>query len=137
MNSNSFQTMPHKRLKDGHVIKMLMMCRESSENTHFLVKGLNLGFRDCPYVLLINVTDLENRIDNALSSRDVESVKSMLNSVGADMLGSVILLEQFFGLELLARKVPIVMKIVTVLRDHQGSPDTQQTNKEFSNIFKD
>lgn len=116
---------------------MLMMCRDSSENTHFLVKGLNLGFRDCPYVLLINMTDLEGRIDNALSSRDLESFKSILNSIGSDMLGSIVLLECFFGAELLSRKLPIVMKICSVLRDHQGSPEAHQALKEFSNIFKD
>ena len=57
---------------------MLTVCRDSSENTHFLVKGLNLGFRECPYVLLINLSDLERRFDNVLSNRDRDGFKAML-----------------------------------------------------------
>lgn len=128
--------LPTRKIQDAHVLDMLMVCRDSSENNHFLVKGLNLGFRECPYVLLINLVELESRFDNALSSKEREHFKSILNSIGSDMLGSVILLEVFFGGEILTRKLPIIMRICTVLRDHQGSPnDHKGMRSQFAKVL--
>lgn len=125
---------PSRRVRDAHVIDMLMICRDSSENTPFLVKGLNLGFRECPYVLLINLTDLEGRFESRLSNRDREAFKSMLTSIGADMLSAVIILENFFGEELLCRKLPITTKVCTVLRYPENTPERKLT-KRTSNFF--
>lgn len=115
---------------------MLRICRDSSENNHFLVKGLNLTFRDCPYVLLINLSDLEGRLDNVLSSRDLEGFKSMLKAVGQDMLGSVLLLEYFLGHELINRRIPIISKIFFILRDTKMQGPILPMVKDQVNIFK-
>ena len=115
------------------MIDMLMVCRDSSENTHFLVKGLNLGFRECPYVLLINLSDLERRFDNVLANRDRDGFKAMLNTICSDMLAAVIILEVFFGVELVCRKLPIISKICTILRFNNSSVDCgdQKSYMEF------
>lgn len=124
-----------KRIKDTHLMDMLKICRDSSENNHFLVKGLNLSFRECPYVLLINLKDLEGRFDNVLSSRDLESFKSMLKAIGHEMLGSVLLLEHFMGHELLNRRIPIISKIFLVMKDLKLQQENlPKVNKE-TNIF--
>lgn len=113
---------------------MLKICRDSSENNHFLVKGLNLTFRECPYVLLINLNDLEGRFDNVLSSKDLESFKSMLKAVGQEMLGSVLFLEYFLGHELIARRIPIITKIFLVMRDCK-SPEAICSKVNDDRIF--
>ena len=120
-------------MRDAHVIDMLMVCRDSSENTHFLVKGLNLGFRECPYVLLINLSDLERRFDNVLSNRDRDGFKAMLNAICSDMLAADIILEVFFGVELLCRKIPIISKICSILRHNNSSSECvdQKKHMEF------
>ena len=127
----------NRRIKDAHLMDMLMLSRECSESNHFLVKGLNLAFRECPYLTMINLTDLEGRLDNVLSSKDLVSLNSILIAISGDMYGSVLFLNSFFGDELLCRKIPIVSKICKVLKDHQGmqllhplSRENVQTNEK-------
>lgn len=114
---------------------MLRICRDSSENNHFLVKGLNLNFRECPYVLFINLKDLEGRFDNVLSARDMEGFKSMLRGIGQDMLGSVLLLEYFLGHDLLNLRIPIISKIFLVLTDQKAPEQLESAKKDQVNIF--
>lgn len=114
---------PSVKFRDAYALDILMVRRDSEETSPFLVKGLNLRFRECPYVLLINASDLENRLDNSLSCRDRESFKAILNAICSDMLAAFFILHDFFGDEFICRKLPIMTKVCTVLCDHQASAD--------------
>ena len=106
---------------------MLRLSRDSSIKNHIWLKGINLSFRDCPYVLLLNLLDFETRLDGQLSSKDTESFRNMINHIAPDLLGSVMYLEQFFGSDILMKKAPICMRACDVMRDMQGGGAADHT----------
>ncbi len=106
-----------KKIDDMYLVDMLRLSRDASAPNQFLLKGINLGFRDCPYVLFINLTDLESRLNSQLEAKELEVFKTMVQLIANEMLGSVIYLEGFLGKELLLKRVPIIARICDVVRD--------------------
>ena len=111
------QKKARKKIDDMYLVDMLRLSRDASAPNQFLLKGINLGFRDCPYVLFINLNDLETRLNAQLEAKEIEVFKTMVQLIANEMLGSVIYMESFLGRELLLKRVPIIARICDVLRD--------------------
>lgn len=111
------QKKARKRIDDMYLVDMLRQSRDAGATNQFLLKGINLGFRDCPYVLFINLTDLESRLNCQLEAKEIEVFKTMVQLIAHEMVGSVIYMENFLGREILLKKVPIIARICDVVRD--------------------
>lgn len=109
-----------KRLDDMQMMDLVRQSRDSSGGSaQFLLKGVNLRARDCPYTLLINLMDFEQRLLGQITNKTMDTFKGMISVVGNDMLAAVIIIEIYFDKETCFTKIPIITRVCDVLRDNQ------------------
>lgn len=106
-----------RKIDDVYLSDMLQLSRESSRTNQILINGINVSFRDCPYVVLINLSDLEARFMYQLENKELEMFKTTLQMTISDLYGSTSLVQHFFGKGVIEKKLPILTRIVQVLRN--------------------
>ncbi len=109
-----------KRLDDMQIMDMVRQSRDSSGGSaQFLLKGINLRSRDCPYTLLLNLVDLDQRLLGQITNKTIDTFKGIISVMGNDMLAAVIIVELYFDKETCFTKLPIITRVCDVLRDNQ------------------
>lgn len=107
-----------KKLEDQIINEMLRISRDSNTPSNYLLQGINLCYRECPYVMMLNIFELEGRFDANLAGKDLEGFKTMVRATAADLMSSVLIIESFFRRDKLMTKLPYSFKICDTLRMH-------------------
>ena len=101
------------------MMDLLRLSRDSGTNAQFILKGVNLSDRECPYTLVVNLKEFDKRLLSQLASSQIEIFKQIVQTAGCDILAAVIIVETFFSKEVCFNKAPIISRICDVLRDNQ------------------
>jgi hypothetical protein len=107
-----------RKLEDQIINEMLRISRDSTTPSNYLLQGINLSYRECPYVMLLNIFELENRLDANLASKDLEGFKTIVQSTVSDLMSSMLIIDCFFRRDKIISKLPYSFKICDALRLH-------------------
>lgn len=105
-----------KKMEDQIINEMLRISRDSNTPSNYLLQGINLGYRECPYVMLINIFELESRLDANLASKDLEGFRTIVQSTASDLMTTILIIEAFFRRDKLISKLPYCFKICDAIR---------------------